>query len=88
MPKTLVTRMSDFLRAYEKVRDAQLFIEKSPKDNIICVICGGCYTRRDKSKHARRKKHLRMLPLVLEGTVFPYIEWISPNEIDDENAYN
>lgn len=77
MVKSAETRVSDFLTAYEKMRDILYFPQKSPMDDLTCVICNGYYRRRDKSKHAKGKKHKLMLPLILSGTVTPYIEWIN-----------
>lgn len=67
--------ITKFIVAYERMRDKIHFPVKTPTDDLICPICGGRYKRRDKSKHAKRNKHKKMLPLVLEGRVFPSMEW-------------
>lgn len=67
--------VNKFIFSYERMRDIIHFPVKTPTDDLICPICGGRYKRRDKSKHSKRKKHKSMLPLVLEGKVFPLLEW-------------
>lgn len=32
-------------------------------EKLICIICGGKYTRTNKSKHIKSKKHLLMLEI-------------------------
>jgi len=75
MVKSIQTKVSDFLGAYERLTDAQFFPIKSPHDDIICVVCGGAYKRANRSKHCKGKRHLRDLSLILDNKVHPYLDW-------------
>lgn len=78
------TFVSNYISAYEKMRDKLHFPVKTPIDDLICPICGGKYKRRDKSKHCKRKKHRQLLPLVLEGKLMPTIAWEEVEEYEEE----
>lgn len=77
--------INKFIIAYEKMRDKIHFPIKTPVDDLVCPICGGRYKRRDKSKHSKRKKHKVMLPLVLDGKVYPTLNW-EQTEQEEESS--
>ena len=79
--------ISNYLASFEKMRDRIHFPTKTPKDDLVCPICGGHFKRRDKSKHSKGKKHKQMLPLILSGRVMPYVEWAEYSiEENDESG--
>lgn len=73
-----------YIKAYEKLRDKLIYPIKTPLDDINCPICGGKYKRRDKSKHAKRKKHGVMMKEILKGKLMPIIEWDDVIEVSEE----
>jgi len=79
------TFISNYIRAYEKMRDKLRFPVRTPIDDLICPICGGHYKRRDKSKHSNTKKHKKLLPLVLEGKMMPIIAWEEVEDYESDN---
>lgn len=45
---------------YQKEYDIKIHGEKARSDKTKCLICGGKYTRHQKSKHMKTKKHLKI----------------------------
>lgn len=56
------------LRTIQKADDSALYPnQKRASDKIVCVVCGGCYTRQQRSTHLTRKKHIKALDKIYEN---------------------
>lgn len=45
--------------------DRSVYSETDQHDRIYCSFCGGHYTRREKSKHTRTKKHQKKITRIV-----------------------
>jgi len=58
--------MIEAIKKLQKAEDASMYTKKSPTDKIKCIVCGGKYTRRQKSTHDKTNKHIKKVDEFIE----------------------
>jgi len=51
----------DLLKKLQDISNDKIHPTKNPSDKIICIVCGGRYTRSKKCIHDKTKKHISNL---------------------------
>ena len=56
----------ELIKKVQREYDESIYPIKTPSDKLECKICGGRYTRSDKSRHDRGKKHLNKVAEIFD----------------------
>lgn len=56
----------EYINKLQKEYDVSMYETKSPSDKLVCQLCNGKYTRRNKKSHEKTEKHKKKLSEFLD----------------------